>query len=119
MSHENPPADHVITDDKPEGQEPGVPIEENIKSRSTWMRLLFMVVFYVLATLASAVGSVVVVLGFFWVLFTGEKNRQLQQAGQVVAGYIYEIIRYLTFNTDEKPFPFGGDLPSAAADESD
>ena len=42
-----------------------------------------------------------------------------QQAGQVVAGYIYEIIRYLTFNTDEKPFPFGGDLPSAAADESD
>ena len=117
MSHENPPADHVIPDDKPESQEAAVPLEENIKSRSTWMRLLFMVVFYVLATLASAVGSVVVVLGFFWVLFTGEKNRQLQQAGQVIAGYIYEIIRYLTFNTDEKPFPFGSDLPAADADD--
>ncbi len=119
MSHENPPADHLIADDKPEASEAGVPIEENIKSRSTWMRLLFMAMFYVLATLASAVGSVVVVLGFFWVLFTGEKNRQLQQAGQVVAGYIYEIIRYLTFNTDEKPFPFGSDMPPPVSDETD
>jgi flagellar basal body-associated protein FliL len=109
MSNENPPADHVISDNN----DSGIPIEENIKSRSTWLRLLFMVVFYVLATVTSAVLSVVVVLGFFWVLFTGEKNSQLQQAGQVIAAYLYEIIRYLTFNTEDKPFPFGKDLPSA------
>ena len=109
MSNENPPADHVISDNN----DSGIPIEENIKSRSTWLRLLFMVVFYVLATVTSAVLSVVVVLGFFWVLFTGEKNGQLQQAGQVIAGYLYEIVRYLTFNTEDKPFPFGKDLPSA------
>ena len=109
MSNENPPADHVISDNN----DSGIPIEENIKSRSTWLRLLFMVVFYVLATVTSAVLSVVVVLGFFWVLVTGEKNGQLQQAGQVIAAYLYEIIRYLTFNTEDKPFPFGKDLPSA------
>jgi flagellar basal body-associated protein FliL len=109
MSNQNPPADHVISDNN----DSGIPIEENIKSRSTWLRLLFMVVFYVLATVTSAVLSVVVVLGFFWVLFTGEKNSQLQQAGQVIAAYLYEIIRYLTFNTEDKPFPFGKDLPSA------
>jgi len=115
MSGDNPPADHVVSDES----ETGVPIEENIKSRSTWLRLVFMIVFYVLASLASAVGSVVVLLGFLWVLFTGEKNRQLQQAGQVIAAYIYEIIRYLTFNTDDKPFPFGNDLPGSKAAESD
>ena len=115
MSDDNPPADHVIADDN----ETGVPLEENIKSRSTWMRLLFMVVFYVLAMLASAVGSAVVVLGFLWVLFTGEKNRQLQQAGQVIAGYIYDIIRYLTFNSEDKPYPFGKELPSGEASDSD
>ena len=109
MSNENPPADHVISDNN----DSGIPIEENIKSRSTWLRLLFMVVFYVLATVTSAVLSVVVVLGFFWVLFTGEKNGQLQKAGQVIAAYHYEIIRYLTFNTEDKPFPFGKDMPSA------
>ena len=110
MSHDNPPADHVT----PENTESGIPIEENIKSRSTWLRLLFMFVFYVIGTVTTAVLSVVVLLGFFWVLFTGEKNGQLQQAGQVIADYLYEIIRYLTFNTEDKPFPFGNDWPSAA-----
>jgi hypothetical protein len=57
--------------------------------------------------------SLVVILGFCWVLFTGEKNDQLQQAGQAIADYLYEIIRYLTFNSEEKPFPFGNDWPSA------
>lgn len=89
------------------------PLEENIRSRSTWLRLLFMVIYYVLISLAGLVGTFVVVVGFFWVLITGEVNQQLRQVGQGVASYIYEIVRYLTFNTDEKPFPFGGDWPSA------
>ncbi len=108
MRHENPPADHLVSDN-----DTAIPIEENIKSRSTWLRLLFMVVYYVLATLTAAVLSVVVVLGFFWVLFTGEKNEQLQQAGQASGAYLYAIIRYLTFNTEDKPFPFGDEFPSA------
>ena len=109
MSDDKPPADHVLPDDT----EAGIPIEEHIKSRSTWLRLLFMLIFYAIGTVTTAVLSVVVVLGFFWVLFTGEKNAQLQQVGQVVAAYLYQIVRYLTFNTYDKPFPFGDDLPSA------
>ena len=108
MRDENPPADHLVS-----GDDTAIPIEENIKSRSTWLRLLFMVVYYVLAMLTTAVLSAVVVLGFFWVLFTGDKNGQLQQAGQACGAYLYEIIRYLTFNTEDKPFPFGDDFPSS------
>ena len=109
MPDDYPPADHVISDDT----QSAIPIEEHIKSRSTWLRLLFMLAFYAIGTVATVVLSLVVVLGFLWVLFTGEKNRQLQQAGQVIAAYLYEIVRYLTFNTDDKPFPFGNDLPPA------
>jgi hypothetical protein len=32
--------------------------------------------------------------------------------GQSIAAYIYESIRYLTFNTDDRPFPFGSPWPS-------
>ena len=110
---DNPPADHVM----PENNDSGIPLEENIKSRSTWLRLLYMFAYYVIGTVTTAVLSLVVILGFFWVLFTGEKNAQLQQAGQAIAAYLYEIIRYLTFNTEEKPFPFGNDWPSAAIED--
>ncbi len=110
MTDERPPTDHVA----PDGN--GIPIEENIKSRSTWLRLLFMVVFYALAMLTGAVLSVVAVLSFFWVLFTGERNEQLQQAGQAGGTYLHAIVRYLTFNTEDKPFPFGDEFPASDGD---
>ena len=106
MSNDNPTADHVI-EEGPESR----PIEDNLKSKDTWTRLIFMVIYYVLASIASIVVGAVVVLGFLAVLFTGERNRQLMVAGQTLANYIRDILSYLTYNTDDKPFPFGEDLP--------
>ena len=113
MSDTNPPADHVFEGSQGRGK----PIEEHLKSKATWTRFLFMVICSVLVWLASIVGAVVVVLGFLMVLFTGEVNRELREVGQSLATYIYENIRYLTFNTDDRPFPFGGQWPSADGEE--
>ena len=112
MSEDNPAVDDATVEGNPSGHA----IEENLKSRATWMRCLFMLISCVFLTIASLVGTVVVVLGFFWVLFSGETNRQVQQVGQSIASYVYEIIRYLTFNSDDKPFPLGGEWPSAGKD---
>lgn len=102
MSNDNPTIDQVSVDDTDSGK-----IEQNLKSRTTWLRLVFMCVYGLLAGLASMVASVVVVLGFLMVLFTGEVNRELRQLGHGLASYLFQIVRYLTFNTDDKPFPFG------------
>ena len=110
MSNDNPTIDQV------EGQEPeSSKIEQNIKSRTTWLRLLFMALFGVIISMTGMVGTVIVVIGFFWVLFTGEVNPELRRIGQAIASYMYEIVRYLTFNTEDKPFPFGGKWPSSEA----
>ena len=114
MNENSPPADHVIND-----RTDHRPVEEHLKSRATWMRALHMVIAAVLISLASAVGCFVVVLGFFWVLFTGEVNPHLKSAGQVIADYVYQIIRFLTFNTEDRPFPLGGDWPSPGASRAD
>ena len=110
MSDDNPPVDHVPMDDEDDSTR----IEEHYKSKSTWLRLVFMFVFYILGSLAALVASVVVVLGFLWVLFTGETNKQLQQVGKGIATYVHEIICYLTYNSDTKPFPFDAEWPSAS-----
>ena len=102
VSNDNPTLDQVNIDDKDDGK-----IEKNLKSRTTWLRLVFMCVYGLLAGLAGMVASVVIVLGFLMVLFTGEVNRELRQLGQGIASYLFQIIRYLTFNTNDKPFPFG------------
>ena len=112
MSNENPTIDQVETGERESGK-----IEQNLKSRSTWLRLLFMAIFGLIISLTGMVGTVIVVLGFFWVLFTGEVNPELRQIGQAIASYMYEIVRYLTFNTDDKPFPFGGRWPAPDTEE--
>ena len=114
MSNDNPPADQTFSEDNKSGN----PIEKNLKSGTTWMRFLFMFISWVLASVAIFAGSVIVVLGFLWVLFTGEVNREIKEAGQSVATYLYNIARYLTFNTDEKPFPLGGEWPAGSNEES-
>jgi len=95
--------------DKKERSEP---FANNVKSRSTWLRLFFMIVVVLLAGISRVVVGAVVVLQFFHVLFTGETNKRLERLGQSLATYTYQIIRYLTFNTEERPFPFDADWPT-------
>lgn len=106
MSDEEP-RDHV----PPESNEtPNV--EENIKAKSTWIRLLYILVFCVIYAISRIVVFAVVALQFFWLLFTGETNARLTETGQSLATYTYQLVRYLTFNTDVRPFPFDDDWPS-------
>ena len=88
--------------------------EKNVKSRSTWLRLLFMAVFLIIYAVSRPVVFVVVVIQFFWILFTSEANKGLLEFGQSLATYTYQIVRYLTFNSEEKPFPFDQPWPAAA-----
>ena len=113
MSNDNPTVDQIDVGDHDNGK----PIEDNLKSRATWLRLIFMLIFGVITSLALLVGSFVVALGFLWVLFTGEINPELRATGQSFATYIYQIARYLTFNSETKPFPFGESWPSSGSDE--
>ena len=100
--------DHAVN------EQPGVRgVEENLKSRDTWLRLVFMIVYGAILSVTGIVATAIVVLGFLVVLFTGERNAQLAAAGSSVADYIREVLRYLSFNTEEKPFPFGAEFPDA------
>lgn len=103
MSEE--PADYAS------GQRPSA---DHLKSRATWLRLLFMIVMLVLYAISRIVVTAVIVIQFLHVLLTGEKNDRLLTLGQSLATYTYEVVAYLTFVTDVRPFPFDADWPSGS-----
>lgn len=111
---DEPPRDHVPEEEAAPTREPRE-FEEHIKSGTTWLRLLFMIVFVFLYGLSRIVVLAVVVLQFFWVLFTGETNDKLKTFGQSLATYTYQLVRYLTYNSESRPFPFDDDWPSPVA----
>ena len=52
-------------------------LEQNLTSRSTWIRLIYMLLFGFIIWLASIVLTVVVVLQFLHMLITGQRNDNL------------------------------------------
>lgn len=125
MTSSDQPTDHVSAEAESNSSEGrnGSDFEKHFKTRSTWMRLFFMFVCSLLYALSRLVTFAVVVVQFFTVLLTGETNAQLKQWGRSLAVYSFEVVDFLTFNTDVRPFPFDADwpvdLPTTTAAEED
>ena len=80
---------------------------KNLTNTKTWMRLVYMILFVVAFNVAELVLGVVVLVQFLFQLFTGQSNERLRTLGQGIGAYIYEIIVFLSYHPDDKPFPFG------------
>lgn len=81
-------------------------IKENISNTNTWGRGLFMLLFGIIYSVAEIVLLAVVVIQFFFVLINNEKNARLLQFGKEISVFVYQVFLFLTFNSEEKPFPF-------------
>jgi len=69
-------------------------------------RILLIFLFCFIGWLALWVFGVVVLVQFGFLLITGELNTNLKAFNAEVGGFLTDIIKYVSFQTDEKPFPF-------------
>ena len=82
------------------------PITENVEDKSIWKRILYMLLFLFAYGAAEFVMGIVVLIQLLITLVKGSTNNRLVVFGKQVALYIYDVMLFLTFNTDEMPFPF-------------
>lgn len=82
-------------------------LKENLKQKKTWLRGLYMLLFAIFYSVAEIVILVVVVFQFLLALFTARTNARLVLFGKSLSTYVYQVMLYLTFNSEDKPFPFG------------
>jgi hypothetical protein len=82
-------------------------VKQNLKNQSTWMRGLYMLIYAAFYTIAEIVLFALIVFQFLLKLFTAETNERLCKLGQGLSTYIYQILQYMTFNSDYQPYPFG------------
>lgn len=81
-------------------------LKENMKSGNTWMRGLYMLLFAVVYGIAEIVVTFIAIFQFIVVLFKGRTNERLIKFSQTLSTFIYEIMRFFMFNSEEKPYPF-------------
>ena len=93
-------------------------IKDNILSQSQWLRILWMALYAVVCWVLGIVMTVLVVGQALFSLITGSDNDNLRQLGANLSIYFYQILGFLTYNTDEKPFPFSA-FPGNEGDDDD
>lgn len=77
------------------------------RSRRTWVRGFFMLLFLFIVWFVRLLLTVVAVFQFGAQLITGRPVARGLPFGRGLARYLQQIAMFLTYNTDDKPFPFG------------
>ena len=85
--------------------------QTNAGPRKLWMRALFMLLMMLAYQLSVTLLFILAVIQFLIVLLNDSPNVRLMDFGCSVGTYLKQVVQFLTFATEEAPFPFS-DWPS-------
>ena len=91
-------------------------IIDNLKQSSVWVRIILMVAFAVVLYPVFLVLLVLMIAQMLFVIITGESNANLRSLGVALSAYVFQIVQFMSYVTDTKPFPFS-DFPKAENDD--
>ena len=91
--------------------------KNRLSNSSLWKRALYMLIFSIIRALAESLVTLVAIFQFLILLVTGSANEPLLKFGTNLSAYIYRIMQFLTFNSEEYAFPFS-DWPDEQYDEN-
>jgi hypothetical protein len=74
--------------------------------KEAWMRILVLIVSGVILSLWSALIKILSVINWFIVMFTKKRNKDIAEFSEIWNTQFYIFSRYITFVTNERPFPF-------------
>ncbi len=74
--------------------------------RSLWARVIYMLLMALAFQVCGTVLCIVVVIQFVMVLLNDTPNARLVSLGRGLGNYLRQIVNFLTFASEEIPFPF-------------
>ena len=82
-------------------------LKKHIREPKTWLRGFYILLFLVFYSVAKIVIFAIIIFQFILTVLTGKTNERLVQLGLSLSTYSYQILTFLTFNSDYHPYPFG------------
>ena len=81
-------------------------MEETYPVKDRLIKGLFVLLFMFVFLLSDFIFCLIVFVQFFFDLRFGEPNNQLCQHSSELEGYLAEVVAFVTYQSDTKPFPF-------------
>ncbi len=82
-------------------------VTKHVKSKATWTRLIYLILYAIIFRVASIVLFAITIIQFLKALLTGSPFDRIQSFGGALAEYNKQLVAYLSYQSDEKPFPVG------------
>jgi len=92
--------------------------QEIENKKSPWERALYMLLFVLIYSAAEVALGALVLVHFILVLIHGKPDERLKNFGHDLSQFIYQVFLFLTYNTEEKPFPFKPWVSKTAIEDS-
>ena len=83
--------------------------KEEILKTSKWIRFIFMVLYAFIINFALTISIGLAFIQFLFVLFTSKVNKSISSINSHVLEFFSDSLKFLLFQTEEKPFPFKND----------
>jgi hypothetical protein len=80
--------------------------QQHFKNISTWTRGAFILLFAITFWIVKLAVWAIVVFQFGHALLTGKLNDQLLGISRALVAFMNQILLYVTYTTDTRPFPF-------------
>ena len=81
-------------------------IKQRLEKHEIWQRVLYMLFFIFIYAISKFLIIGVMLFQFVTIILTGNTNEQLLKFGQNLSTYLYQITIFLTYNSEQRPFPF-------------
>lgn len=76
------------------------------KNSETFSRIFYTILFCIIGWMTLWVFTFVVLIQFGFLLITGQVNKNLKGFNKEIGLFLFDMIKYLSFQSDVKPFPF-------------
>lgn len=81
-------------------------VKQNVANKESWCRLLYVILFAMVLYIVMMLLGLVVVVQLIYAFATGTGNDDIKQFGRHLAQYINQIVLFLTYNDNRRPYPF-------------
>lgn len=81
-------------------------VQENAKNVDTWVRGLFILIFGVIFYFLYIIIWLLVIFQFLTKVITGNLNENLSNLSVGLTRFASQVLLYITFQSEERPFPF-------------
>ena len=83
-----------------------VALTENIKEPSIWVNFFLKVIYLIFLNFIIPFFGFITLLQFLFSLGSKKPNDNLISFSKKISIYIYQIINFITYSSDERPWPF-------------